>query len=141
VSGIVPGGDPIRKREAQRQIALQHELTLIIQCIKVIVSCLARPQRTAMVIGVLTLHLEIPGCRSLKEKRSQIKPVLARLHREFNLSTAELELQDHRSQAVIGAALLTSDRNVAQASLMNVLTYFENHWPDLPVLQHHIELI
>mgnify|MGYP000846748276 FL=1 len=94
-----------------------------------------------MVIGILTLHLEIPGCRSLKEKRSQIKPVLARLHREFNLSTAELDLQDHWSQAFIGAALLTSDRQVAQASLMNVLTYFENHWPDLPVLQHHIELI
>ncbi|MBS3752567.1 MAG: DUF503 family protein, partial [Anaerolineales bacterium] len=31
-----------------------------------------------MRIGLLTLHLRIPGCASLKEKRSQIKPLVAR---------------------------------------------------------------
>jgi len=41
-------------------------------------------------IGTLTFHLHLPGCASLKEKRSRLKPLLARLHRQFNVSTAEM---------------------------------------------------
>jgi uncharacterized protein YlxP (DUF503 family) len=36
-----------------------------------------------MVIGVLTLHLHIPGAASLKDKRKRLKPLLVRLHREL----------------------------------------------------------
>jgi uncharacterized protein len=36
-------------------------------------------------IGQLTIYLHLPGCASLKEKRGRLKPLLARLHREFNL--------------------------------------------------------
>ncbi|OQY29775.1 MAG: hypothetical protein B6243_10930, partial [Anaerolineaceae bacterium 4572_5.2] len=39
-----------------------------------------------MSLGLLTLHIQISGCSSLKEKRGRLKPLLARLHREFNVS-------------------------------------------------------
>ena len=35
-----------------------------------------------MSIGLLTLHLHLPGCASLKEKRGKIKPLITRLHRD-----------------------------------------------------------
>jgi uncharacterized protein YlxP (DUF503 family) len=41
-----------------------------------------------MSIGILTLEIQLPGCKSLKEKRSRLKPLIARLHREFNVSVA-----------------------------------------------------
>ena len=45
-------------------------------------------------LATLTIHLHLPTCGSLKEKRGRIKPLIARLHREFNVSVAEMDLQD-----------------------------------------------
>jgi len=47
-----------------------------------------------MSVGILRLSFRLPDCHSLKEKRGQIKPVIARLHREFNISVAEVADQD-----------------------------------------------
>ncbi len=94
-----------------------------------------------MPIGLLTLHLHLPGCASLKEKRSKIKPILARLHREFNVATAELDLQDVWQSALIGCVTLSSDAAQNQRLLQQVLEFTERNWPDLPVEDHRIELI
>ena len=55
-----------------------------------------------MVIGACTVRLHLPGVASLKEKRGRLKPILARLPREFNLAAAEIELQDIWQNAEIG---------------------------------------
>jgi uncharacterized protein YlxP (DUF503 family) len=47
-----------------------------------------------MVIGACRVRLHLPGNQSLKGKRSRLKPILARLPREFNLAAAEIDLQD-----------------------------------------------
>ena len=92
-------------------------------------------------MGLLTLHLYLPGCSSLKEKRSKIKPVLSRLHREFNVATAELDLQDVWQSAVIGCATLSSDTSQNQRLLQQVLDFTAHNWPDLEVVDHRIESI
>ena len=92
-----------------------------------------------MPIAILTLHLHMPGCTSLKEKRGRIKPVLARLRREFNVATAELDLQDVWQDALIGCVTLSSDAVQNQRLLQQVLDFTERSWPDLEVLEHHIE--
>jgi uncharacterized protein len=94
-----------------------------------------------MPIGLLTLHLLIPGCNSLKEKRSYIKPVLARLHREFNISVAELDRQDMWQESVIGCALISNDHDYTQRALQKVVGFTQQSWPELELLEHHIELI
>ena len=90
-------------------------------------------------IGLLTLHIFLPGCTSLKEKRSRIKPVLARLHREFNISAAEIERQDMWQEAVLACALVSNDDGYTQSSLQSVRTFLTKHWPDLEILEYHIE--
>ncbi|MCS6993306.1 MAG: DUF503 domain-containing protein [Anaerolineales bacterium] len=92
-------------------------------------------------VGTLTIHLHLPGCHSLKEKRSQIKPLLARLHREFNVSTAELDLQDAHQQAVIGCAMLGTDAAHLQSALETVRRWVEAHWREGDILAHRIELV
>lgn len=94
-----------------------------------------------MAIGLLTMHLHLPGCSSLKEKRSKIKPVLTRLHREFNVSTAELDFQDVWRDTVIGCATLSSDSVQNQRLLQQVLDFTEQNWPDLPIVDHSIQQI
>jgi len=92
-------------------------------------------------IGILTLHLHLPGCASLKEKRGRLKPLLARLHRQFNVSAAELGLQDKWQEAVIACGMVNSDKAHIQRSLQAVIGWVEKNWPDVQVFEEYIELL
>jgi len=94
-----------------------------------------------MSIGILTLVLRLPGCASLKEKRGRIKPLLSRLHREYNISVSEVDRQDAWQEAVIACAMVSSDANVTRRSLDSIAHYVETNWPDLDLVDHAIELI
>ena len=61
-------------------------------------------------LATLTIHLHLPACTSLKEKRGRIKPLMSRLRRDFNISVAEMDLQDRWQEAVIGCAMIGSGR-------------------------------
>ncbi len=92
-------------------------------------------------IGLLTLHLDIPGCCSLKEKRGRLKPLLARLHRQFNISAAEMDLQDKWQSAVIACGMVGNDGAYLQKSLQSVARWIETNWLDITVVEDHIEII
>ena len=92
-------------------------------------------------IGLLTFHLGIPGCASLKEKRGRLKPLLARLHRQFNVSAAEMGLQDKWQETVIACGMVNSDKMHIQRSLQAVIGWVEKNWPDVQVFEEYIELL
>jgi len=93
-----------------------------------------------MPIGLLTLHIHLPGCASLKEKRSRLKPLLARLHREFNISAAELDDQDHWGSAIIGCALVSNDAAYTRRALQSVARWLEANWQDVTLVDEQLEL-
>ena len=93
-----------------------------------------------MAVAVLTIHLQLPDCSSLKDKRSRIKPILTRLHKEFNISTAEIDLQDRWREAIISCAIVGNDRVFLNNALLKVLDYINRMWPDLPVMAENIEI-
>jgi uncharacterized protein YlxP (DUF503 family) len=92
-------------------------------------------------IGALTFHLHLPACSSLKEKRGRLKPLLARLHREFNVSAAEMDLQDKWTEAVVACAMLGNDAAYLQSALETVRRWVEAHWTDGDVLDTKLEII
>lgn len=92
-------------------------------------------------IALLTLHIFLPGCTSLKEKRGRIKPILARLHREFNLSVAEIDHLDAWQETVLVCALVSNDTAFNQKVIQQVLQFVDATWPDQPVLDHHLEML
>ncbi len=94
-----------------------------------------------MSLGVLMLHLQIAGCTSLKEKRSRLKPLIVRLHREFNISVAEMDHLDAWQEATIGCALISNDAAHTQRVLSKVVHWVETSWPDVAVVNDQIELI
>ncbi|OBK52914.1 DUF503 domain-containing protein [Mycobacterium sp. 1081908.1] len=57
------------------------------------------------------------GVRSLKQKRSVIRPVVAELQRKFGVSAAETGAQDLYRRAGIGVAVVSGDRGHAVAVL------------------------
>lgn len=94
-----------------------------------------------MALGLLTLDIKLPGCASLKEKRSRLKPLLARLHREFNISVAEIERQDSWQEATIACALVSNQGAQTQRALQVVGEWVEARWPDVQVVEQHLEII
>jgi len=92
-------------------------------------------------IGLLTFHLHLPGCASLKEKRGRLKPLLARLHRQFNISVAEMAMQDMWQETVITCGMLGNESAHLQSALETVRKWVEANWPDGDVLNTKIELL
>jgi uncharacterized protein len=92
-------------------------------------------------LATLTIHLHLPTCASLKEKRGRIKPLLARLHREFNVSVAEMDLQDKWQEAVIVCAMVGNERGHLESALQDVAKWIERNWPDGDVIKEKVEII
>jgi uncharacterized protein YlxP (DUF503 family) len=92
-------------------------------------------------LATLTIDLHIPACSSLKEKRGRIKPLISRLRREFNVSVAEMGLQDKWQKAVIVCVMVGNDGAFLQTALENVAQWVEDHWTDGDVWDTKIELV
>ena len=92
-------------------------------------------------LATLTIHLHLPACASLKEKRGRIKPLISRLHREFNLSVAEMDLHDKWQEAVIVCVMVGNDHAFLQSALGKVAIWVESHWTDGDIIEQKIEIV
>ena len=94
-----------------------------------------------MTVGLLILQIHLPGCSSLKEKRRRLKPLLSRLHREFNISVAEIDHMDVWQSATIACALVSNGHGHTQRSLQKVIDWIETYWPDVSLTSEELEII
>ncbi|MFD4989384.1 DUF503 domain-containing protein [Streptomyces sp. NPDC058374] len=62
-----------------------------------------------MYVGTLFFDLLLGDVRSLKEKRSIVRPIVAELQRKFSVSAAEVGDQDLYRRCQIGVALVSGD--------------------------------
>jgi uncharacterized protein len=73
-----------------------------------------------MVVNVVTWELSIPGCSSLKEKRTVVRSLKDRLRNRFNVSVAETSFHDIHDRAEITAALVATDQRFADSQFEEV---------------------
>ena len=73
-----------------------------------------------VVIGSLTVTLQIPNSQSLKEKRSVLSRIKARLHNEYNVSVAETGHHDAWQRAELTACVVSADRRHAESVLSTI---------------------
>ncbi|MFI9588131.1 DUF503 domain-containing protein [Streptomyces sp. NPDC052236] len=62
-----------------------------------------------MYVGTLSFDLLLGDVRSLKEKRSVVRPIVAELQRKYAVSVAEVADQDLHRRARIGVAVVSGD--------------------------------
>lgn len=94
-----------------------------------------------MVVGTSIIELNLPGVQSLKQKRSVLKGLIARLHKTFNVSCGEVALHDAWQSAAIGVAVVSTSAVHAQNVLENVVGWIEHNRPDLLVVGETLEII
>ena len=84
-------------------------------------------------MAAMILDIHLPGCRSLKEKRSVLRPILERLRHRFGVSVAEVDYQDLWQRAGVGVAVVSGSGAVLTQLLDDVERYV---WaqPDIEVI-------
>ncbi len=80
-----------------------------------------------MIVGVARITLELPAAHSLKEKRSVVKSLLARLQNRFNVSAAEIAAQDTWGIAVIGITCVSTSGRHADEMLASAIRFIEQN--------------
>ena len=94
-----------------------------------------------MVIGIFNVEQHLPGNGSLKGKRSILKPLLARLRREFNLTAAEVGCNDAWQSAEIAFVTVANDPGRVHAVLERAMRWIETHHPEVQVVDWEIEVL
>jgi len=94
-----------------------------------------------MVVGLCTFEIEIPGARSLKDKRRVVRSLVARVRNEFNVSIAEVDHQDTWGLATLAVACVSSDGAYAHGLLQKVMAFVESGRFDLLVLDYQTEFL
>ncbi len=62
-----------------------------------------------MFVGSLTVDLLLGDVRSLKDKRSVVRPVVAELRRKYDVAAAEAGHLDLHRRALVGVAVVAAD--------------------------------
>lgn len=68
-------------------------------------------------LRAVTVHLRLPGCRSLKEKRGRMGGLRDRLGKNPNMAVCQSHYQDRHDEAEWVFAILSSDAQQAQQLL------------------------
>ena len=91
-------------------------------------------------LAVLRIRLALPSA-TLKEKRSIVKSVVARLRTRFNAAIAEIDDLDAVSFATITAVCISNEAAHANAQAQSIANAIEEWRLDAEVLDVSIEVI
>ncbi len=94
-----------------------------------------------MVIGACKITLAIPMATSLKDKRTVVKGLLARVQQQFGISAAEVDDNDVINHAVLGFAVVSNSAAIANSVLDKVVDFIEQHQGSAELLDDDIEII
>lgn len=93
-----------------------------------------------MIVGTCTLKLIIYESNSLKDKRHILKSIVGRIQSRFNVSIAEVGLNDSWQTSIVGFACVTNDTNHANQIISNVLKFIDRD-TRVEILTHDIEIL
>ena len=78
-----------------------------------------------MILGTCSLKITIYESDSLKYKRHVLKSIIERLKNKFNISIAEIGLNDTWQSSIIGFACVTNDTVYANKIINKVISYID----------------
>jgi len=87
----------------------------------------------------MTFRLYAPWVHSLKEKRSIVKSLIAKLQNRYHVSAAEIDEQDTHHMIVIGVAAIVPHNAMAD-SLMEDISLFVEENTDAEIIDEEREI-
>jgi hypothetical protein len=86
-----------------------------------------------MIVGLLTLDLHFPESNSLKAKRWVLRSIKDRIKNKFNVSVAEVDMNDLWQRSVIGIACVANETTIINSVFDTIIekTILSNHSVEL----------
>ncbi len=78
---------------------------------------------------MMQLVIELPDIDSIKEKRRIVKSLKDRIRVKFQVSVAEVDLQDSLSFSQIGMALVSNSKDHGEKVMNKILAFAEDNVP------------
>jgi uncharacterized protein len=94
-----------------------------------------------MIVGTCSLEILLFDVQSLKDKRSILRGLTSRLHKEFNVAAAEVDRLDAHGSTIVGLVVVSTSAVHAKHMLENIVQWLEHNRPDLTLVDHTIEVI
>jgi uncharacterized protein YlxP (DUF503 family) len=94
-----------------------------------------------MVIGTARITLYLPENYSLKDKRHDVRSLLARLANEFRVSAAEVGDLDAWTRSTIGIAYVSNDARHANEVISKAVSFVEANLPEGGVEDYEVEIV
>jgi uncharacterized protein YlxP (DUF503 family) len=93
-----------------------------------------------MILGILTVDLDIDHARSLKDKRAVLNRVKDRVRNKFNVSIAEIEGNEVWNYACLGVVVVSNEQRFANQVLSKVVDLIDEI-RDCELGEHSMEFI
>lgn len=93
-----------------------------------------------MFVGVQRLVLQIPGARSLKDRRHVVRSFKDRIRTRMHVSIAEVGHLDHPGLATLGIAVVSNDAAMCDEVLAKVASVAAS-LPDAVLADRAIEIV
>lgn len=93
-----------------------------------------------MIVGTCEIKLIIYESNSLKDKRHIIKSIIGKIQSRFNVSIAEVGLNDSWRTSMIGFACVTNDTVHANQIITKVLKFIDGN-SRVEIIDHNIEIM
>jgi len=93
-----------------------------------------------MFVGVARFELRLPGCSSLKEKRSALRGLSGLIRQKFNAAVAEVDHQDQHQRATVGVSVIAD----TQFHVRRMLHEVERHvqmYPRVETIDVFVDLM
>ncbi|MDR2588893.1 MAG: DUF503 domain-containing protein [Spirochaetales bacterium] len=82
-----------------------------------------------MIVSMIQMIIELPDIDSIKDKRRLVHSLRDKLRRRFQVSAAEVDLQDALLFTQIGCALVSNSRTHGEEVMQKILRFAENESP------------
>ncbi|MBK9265145.1 MAG: DUF503 domain-containing protein [Polyangiaceae bacterium] len=93
-----------------------------------------------MFVGVLRFSLDVPGARSLKDKRSVVRSLKERIQSRLKVSIAEIGVLDDPRRATLGVAVVSNSSTVCDQLMSSVMS-IASTLPDAVLTDRATEIV
>lgn len=93
-----------------------------------------------MFVGIARFELRLPGCTSLKEKRSALRGLSGLIRQKFNAAVAEVDHQDLHQRASLGVSVI-ADTSFHVKRVLHELERHVETYPRVETIDVQVTLI
>jgi len=96
--------------------------------------------RSPLFVGVAEVELHLPGARSLKDKRQDLRSLIERLRHRLAVLVVETDHQDLHQRAALAVSALATDAEAARGTVARALDVVHENFPGV-VLDESVEVV